>query len=301
MRLIQKVVEMLRVEAPDGIGWQTTLNDSNLAVQFEKAERLLRASEKHLREPVCAYQLFTPDEGMLSAREIAKRFTEAGWSAQGVGHVQLRKKFLTLLKFAEQEISARLQLRYGLLEEEPNGDGSVLSLHKKIWMGLSAFIDSLSIPMKVLDRDLLKSTAIQQFERLLDVHLTENLRAQREDPEATLSLTSFIKYACGYDSVEEFETSKEEKKAVRAYELFVFAHQSDLFPESFTASITNRGALRSPIRRSPLSILKSHDGVDEALEVWAKAKSKFRSTPLMGNFLGQHSGLPSTATATPPP
>ncbi len=280
LQLVDKVIDTLISKHPE---WRTRAyrpSHQEMAALTEDAEFLLRTVESHYTRSVYAYQLFSPDDPMMSARKIADRFKEFGW-VNGKSHNTIRSLINTLLGHAATEASARSEAFAGLITERttpsdstsPYRPKSITDILEELGGEVGQLLDKLGFSDVVTDSTALREAVVASVVKCVGMQLHHASPAFRnEDLTASLAASSFMKYVCGAATVKEFEARDE--KSVRPHELFLFAYQQGLCEADLSidirrlASDAEESLGRST--RNALSILESHGGIDEAINAWLR-------------------------------
>lgn len=234
-QLIQKVVELLKEELPSFASNQYPPPDSVLDLLFERANLLLRTSEKYLYPRVHAYQLFLPNGPLMSARTVAERFHEIGW--KGMSHNTLRSIVERLLSLVEHEV----QRREALWEQHFNAvhrqDGPITRFRRTLHMEVQRIVEALSMAKFFDDVSPVEERIEYFILNLFNERLKEWPHQDRlsEDPAALIGASKFMRFVCGANDMKQFKAG--ESHLFRPYELFLFANQMDLMSENLTTQL----------------------------------------------------------------
>lgn len=236
----------------------------------ETAERLLKTVEGRKEELIHAYRLFpVSDEGggaFFNTKGITERFKEVGWG-QKMSLGTVRNWVTGILEGVQNEIDRR---RRGYIEfsERHNFEDPAYS---DIEGFVGRLLEDFAVPGLIGDVDHLRSRIAGVFRRMIDdatAPMLRSCRLNRESPTDALTTAAFMRFVCGYDSLEKRIEAND--TSVRPYELFLFASQQGVLNDKLTKprSALSPDFVPEPKYESSLSILVAHGGASQALKDW---------------------------------
>jgi hypothetical protein len=205
---------------------------------------------------------------MLNTDAIAERFAEVGW-VKGVSKGSIRNIVSDILEEVERELDRQ---RNGFLQflerhdfQEPNQSGL------RSWA--KSLLEDFVVPELLGDNSAieLESRLAGIISRVVDEAISPQISALRtgsESPTDSLTVSAFMKFICGYNTLQE--RAKARDTQVRAYELFLFAFQQGIKKEVLTMPRSKLSSDFIPNEKydSSLSILVNHGGAAQDLEEW---------------------------------
>jgi len=232
-------------------------SDDKIMDILQNAERIHHLGIEYRNREVFAYQLFEPGAAPLSIPDIAARFHEANWP--GFTENSTRSKILEILRRLDAFTSEMLDLITGDI-----GDPE-LSFEDYLRSLVEDMIGRINLGR--LDSRKLR-LAIEAS--IVDILQNEIFRLDRTGEAGEVMViapTKFMQYVCGAPDLEAFE--KAPATMIRAYELFLFAHERKMEVSGIAKSATQINSHHlQPRYRGRHSIVYEYAGLQQDIDDW---------------------------------